>query len=254
MLNKPIYLHLINFHYMDPQHASDMLGKIESLDSIRRDINYTIKQISIKATTVSNSGVIQTLERQYINKCFFIAIVDGFRRNDVNIFNAAYFFNLKGNENNNLFAVKLARKYRMLNNKLIDTEYPYHLRFIKEIASKFSVRFEFYVGYECDTDWYTTPDPVRVIGEGKSIIRIITKGNHFEHLLDNDSIVVDLTKSTINNAICDQEDILNIIKMMETDFELAKRLTEEEELLERQYQKQVENDLEFAKKISITII
>ena len=230
------------------EHLAQMFARNMSLYTIRENVNYSIGDIAVKATTVSNSGVIINIynrQKKHTKKCFFLAVIHGFRENNIKIFNNLDVSQLSENDVDNLYAFKLAQKYNMLNNKLVDTDKPYHLRVVENIARSFRVRIEFYMGHYKD-QWYTTPDPAYVIGISKTVIRILNRGAHFEYLLENESIIQDLTTSTITNVIANQHVILKDIEIIEADLKFAKQLVEDEELLEAQRRQRECEDYEFA--------
>lgn len=213
-----------------------MLAKKRSVDEIRRNPDYTFRQLAVRATTIQNSGMIEYDGQIYTQKCFFIAVVHGLRDKGVNIEKHIPRPRFMVDDIDNYNAFKLAEKYKMLNHTLIDTKYPDHKKIIENIASDFDIRIQFYFGCEIRHNWYTTPDSLCPFGKGSTLIRILNKTLHFEYISDIDSSIEDLTEAEIYSVILQQQRALENIKLIQSDREYAKRLAEQEpEHLEKDY-------------------
>lgn len=205
--------------------TAETLAKIQSLETIRRDVNYNFKTLSVKANTIPNNGIIIMNTKVYLQKCFFISVIHGFIHTGINHLNV----NFEDKEKINLYSYKLAAMFRMLNDIKIDTNCQNHSDIINRIAKIFAVKLEVYIGNQQNGNWYTTPDPSVVIGENKNIIRILNKGDHFEFLKELETgFIENLTESRINGTIIKQEKVLETIKRDTADRRLAQRIYAEE--------------------------
>lgn len=240
---------------MEFSYIPNMVGRLDSLDTLRRNASYNIRQLSVIATTQRNSGVVSGYGKQYHMKCFFIAMSHGFRNIGMTIIGIDDIITskLKENEIINLYAFELAEMFNMLNNTKIDTYNPEHLKIVESMANLYCIKIEFYIGHYRNNNWYTTPDPAHIIGTGKKIIRILNKGDHFEFLekLEN-GFVEDLTNSTIDSAVRRQEQIYENIQQTQSDLKLAYQIALEDELRDKERIQQEEIDLNFAKLLNET--
>lgn len=205
-----------------------VVAKNVSLETIRKNAKYNIKQLSVKAITIHNSGIILVNDKKYYQKCFFISIIDGFRSIGMKPFQYINTFGLNSDQVRNIFTVELVMISGMLNNSKIDTDNYHHTKLISDLVRNFNIKIEVYIGHYKENCWYTTPDPALNIGTGKKIIRILNKGDHFEYLAELESGFIEdltgLTNSKINNSIEYQKKLIEDFEKLKLDSDLAKKL------------------------------
>ncbi len=123
------------------------------------------KDIKVAVKTKFNDGNVIG----YYNKCFFIALADGLKENNINV-----------------EPQWLMSSTQMFNHIMVDTFYEDHRNMIEYLAGSYGVRIDFYIGVFDDTDneWYCTPDPQYTVNaSSKKIVKIINKPLHFEHII-----------------------------------------------------------------------
>ena len=208
-------------------------GRILNMEEMRKNPNIMFSDTAVDVETYSNNGKISMFSKEYMNKCFFISIVHGFRLNDIKLkinnlpnIDTSY---MNVIDIDNYYAYKLAESHRMLNNVMIDTNNPLHAKIIEKIAQDNGVTLAFFYGSynHKSRGWKTAPNPWINFGTGRTVIKILNKPNHFEYIISCDSID-DLTKSRFDSVINRQGELLNDFRRKkeqeQNDYKLAREL------------------------------
>lgn len=207
------------------EDLSEQYARYLSLHLYQKKETYNFKVFSVKPKTMHNDGVIIYNNTEYFMKCFFIAISQALNTLGINV-SPGY----------------LANKYNMLNNDMIDTNIKNHKIIIENIAKTYDLKIEFFIGQSRkennSTVWYTTPYPQITIGTGKSTIRLLNYGQHFELLLSVEQGFI--PKFDQNKIATVLEEQYHSFAVQKATNDAIKRILEEEE---RQMQENIEREI-----------
>lgn len=221
----------INQLRMDSTSKSENLdietARALSLHTCRKSSSYRFEDLAIDVTTKPNDGIVGT----YSSKCCFISIADGM------INRGAKQLQINGT----LVPLTALELLKLANftdpTALLDTDNPTHQACLLELVRAIpQIQLVFYVGVQQNGKWRTTPDPAAVFGTGKSPIRILNMGRHFENILTGDDKFVDIViemdeKSTNSTTGKPEEKQENADHKTDNDGYLSDDYIEGEEIL-----------------------
>lgn len=215
-----------------------IIAKQQSFHAFRQDTRITFKDAFIEVNTKKNSGIVDTGDIIFTQKCFFVALSDGLSSYGID------HFTVEGKimMNTPFNLMKIADFLDL--EELIDTDKSDHIRKIEKLVMALPfISIIVFFGNRTTSGWGIIPDPIcPPIGTGEFMIHILNENSsHFEFITTKPSKFYPYAIPSINSSI--------IIKDQGRAFDHVKKINlKKDELVAKKLQEnEIEEHLELEK-------